>query len=68
MIAYSQEISKFLKILLFFRNDKKLEITNGLGRTLPDCVFYEILQNSHVQLKYDFNGGEWKRNQICILK
>ncbi|KRY94610.1 hypothetical protein T11_17124 [Trichinella zimbabwensis] len=35
---------------------KKLEITNGLGRTLPDCVFYEILQNSHMELKYDFNG------------
>ncbi|KRZ71056.1 hypothetical protein T10_6665, partial [Trichinella papuae] len=44
------------------------EITNGLGRTLPDCVFHEILQNSHMELKYDFNGGEWKRNQICNLK
>ncbi|KRZ01408.1 hypothetical protein T11_13584, partial [Trichinella zimbabwensis] len=64
----SHEISKFLKILLFFRNDKKLEITNGLGRMLPDCVFHEILQNSHMELKYDFNGGEWKRNQICNLK
>ncbi|KRZ65465.1 hypothetical protein T10_7551, partial [Trichinella papuae] len=35
---------------------------------LPDCVFHEILQNSHMELKYDFNGGEWKRNEICNLK
>ncbi|KRY96996.1 hypothetical protein T11_8688, partial [Trichinella zimbabwensis] len=34
----------------------KLDITTGLRRTLPDCVFHEILQNLHIELKYDFNG------------
>ncbi|KRZ66445.1 hypothetical protein T10_5463, partial [Trichinella papuae] len=57
--GYSHEISE--------NSIKKLEITNGLGRTLLDCVFHEILQNSHMELKYDFKGGEWKRNQICNL-
>ncbi|KRY98787.1 hypothetical protein T4B_14028, partial [Trichinella pseudospiralis] len=47
---------------------KKLEVRNGLGRTLPDCIFHEIFQKSHMELKYDFNGGEWKGNQICNLK
>ncbi|KRZ05622.1 hypothetical protein T11_15741 [Trichinella zimbabwensis] len=65
----SHEILKFLKILLFFRNDVNWsdKIRNH-GRTLPDCVFHEILQNSHMELKYDFNDGEWKRNQISNLK
>ncbi|KRY75728.1 hypothetical protein T4A_2234, partial [Trichinella pseudospiralis] len=35
---------------------------------LPDCIFHEIFQKSHMELKYDFNGGEWKGNQICNLK
>ncbi|KRY61978.1 hypothetical protein T4D_3338 [Trichinella pseudospiralis] len=30
---------------------KKFEIQNGFGRTLPDCVFHEILQKSHIELK-----------------
>ncbi|KRX88732.1 hypothetical protein T4E_3742 [Trichinella pseudospiralis] len=47
---------------------KKLEITNGFGRTLPDWVFHEILQKLHMEVKYDFNGGEWKGNQICNLE
>ncbi|KRY99199.1 hypothetical protein T4B_2876 [Trichinella pseudospiralis] len=29
---------------------KKLQARNGLGRTLPDCVFHEIFQNLHMEL------------------
>ncbi|KRZ39680.1 hypothetical protein T4C_9502, partial [Trichinella pseudospiralis] len=47
---------------------EKIRNHEWIGRTLPDCVFHEILQKSHMKLKCDFNGGEWKRNQMCILK
>ncbi|KRZ40179.1 hypothetical protein T4C_3599, partial [Trichinella pseudospiralis] len=56
----AHKFSKLLKIVWFFRNDVN---------------WSEKIRNhewiwSHVArlLKYDFNGGEWKGNQICNLE
>ncbi|KRZ39679.1 hypothetical protein T4C_9502, partial [Trichinella pseudospiralis] len=79
-VAYAQHVLIKIRIApehpivttLICKNEvnwsEKIRNHEWIGRTLPDCVFHEILQKSHMKLKCDFNGGEWKRNQMCILK
>ncbi|KRY87684.1 hypothetical protein T4D_5437 [Trichinella pseudospiralis] len=45
---------------------KKLQARNGLGRTLPDCVFHEIFQNVHMELNLGV-GYMFPDDVVCAL-